>query len=144
MVKILGTGNMADGQSYVMVDKTDWEQFESFRLIFDFARTKAQAEFRESLKDVAKDLGENFPEELKYLIERNPWAARYLKQFNGGNKGRPGALNASQKDFIARNDNMTGKALYEHLRAEMGYTGSLKTVQNELSKRRYLNQTIEL
>ena len=96
---------------------------------------------RQSLE---KDLAEDFPEEFKYLIERNPWAARYLKQFLSGNKGRPEALNASQRDFIARNDNMTGKALYEHLRAEMGYIGSLKTVQNELSKRRYLNKTIEL
>ena len=144
MVKILGTGNTADGQSYVVISKTDWEQFASFRVLFDFARTHSQEEFRESLKGMAKDLGENFPEEFKYLIERDPWAARYLKQFLSGNKGRPEALNASQRDFIARNDDKTGKALYEHLRAEMGYTGSLKTVQNELSKRRYLNQTIEL
>ena len=47
MVKILGTGNTADGQSYVVISKSDWEQFESFRVLFDFARTHSQAEFRE-------------------------------------------------------------------------------------------------
>lgn len=143
MVKILGTGNMADGQGYVMISKSDWEQFESFRVLFEFAKEQDPDGFREGLREVSKELAEDFPEEYKHLIKRNPWAVRYLKEFNG-RRGRPEALNASQRDFIARNDKKTGKELYERLRADMGYTGALKTVQNELSEIRKLSQETEL
>ena len=112
-------------------------------MLFDFAKEQDPDGYRESLKEVAKEMGEAFPDEYKYLIERNPWAAKYLKAFSG-HRGRPEALNASQRDFIARNDKMTGKALYERLRADMGYTGALKTVQNELSKIRKLSQEMKL
>lgn len=50
--------------------------------------------------------------------------------------GRPKALTDAHRAFIEENRQMTGKELYELLRANMGYTGSLKTVQNELTKSR--------
>lgn len=143
MVKILGTCNLADGQKYFMVSESEWEEFEAFRVLFEFFKEQDPDVFRENLRETSKEMGDDFPDELKHLIERNPDAARYLKAFNA-RRGRPEALNDSQRDFIASHTEMTGKALYEHLRADMGYKGSLKTVQNELSKWRYLNQTIEL
>lgn len=143
MIEILGSGNLADGKSYVMISRSDWEELESFRVLFDFAKERDPDGYRESLKEVAKEIGEDFPGEFKHLIERNPWAAKYLKAFNG-RRGRPQALTAPQKDFIARNDKMTGKELYELLRGVYGYTGALKTVQNELVKARKLNQEIEI
>lgn len=143
MVEILGNGRMADGQKYLMISESEWEEFEAFRVLFDFAREQDPDGFRENLREVAKELAEDFPEEYKYLVKRNPWAVRYLKWFNG-HRGRPEALTAHQRDFIARNDNMTGKALYNHLRTYMGYKGALKTVQNELSKVRKLSQETEL
>lgn len=135
MIEILGSGNLADGKSYVMISRSDWEEFESFRVLFDFAKEQDPDGYRESLKEVAKEMGEAFPDEYKYLIERNPWAAKYLKAFSG-RRGRPEALTTPQRDFISRHDKMTGKELYERLRADMSYRGSLKTVQNELSKLR--------
>ena len=62
MVKILGTGNMADGQGYVMISKSDWEQFESFRVLFEFAKEQDPDGFREGLREVSKELAEDFPE----------------------------------------------------------------------------------
>ena len=38
MVKILGTGTPSDGQDYVMVDKTDFEELQSAKLLVDFAK----------------------------------------------------------------------------------------------------------
>ena len=38
MVKILGTGTTADGQEYVMVDKEDFKELQSAKLLVDFAR----------------------------------------------------------------------------------------------------------
>lgn len=143
MVEILANGRMADGRKYLMISESEWEEFEAFRVLFDFAKEQDPDGFRENLREVAKELAEDFPEEYKYLIKRNPWAARYLKWFNG-HRGRPEALTAHQRDFIARNDKMTGKALYERLKADMGYTGALKTVQNELSKIRKLSQETKL
>lgn len=143
MVEVLGNGRMADGQKYLMISESEWEEFEAFRVLFDFAREQDPDGFRENLREVAKELADDFPEEYKYLVKRNPWAVRYLKWFNG-HRGRPEALNASQRDFIVRNHGMTGKALYNHLRADMGYKGALKTVQNELSKIRKLSQETKL
>lgn len=48
--------------------------------------------------------------------------------------GRPKALTKPMRAFIEQNREKTGKELYELIRANMGYTGSLKTVQNELTK----------
>ena len=38
MVKILGTGTTSDGQNYVMVDKTEFEELQSAKLLVDFAK----------------------------------------------------------------------------------------------------------
>ena len=38
MVKILGTGNTADGQEYVMVDKAEFEELQTAKLLLDFAK----------------------------------------------------------------------------------------------------------
>lgn len=38
MIKILGTGTTSDGQNYVMVDKTDFEELQSAKLLVDFAK----------------------------------------------------------------------------------------------------------
>lgn len=38
MVKILGTGTTKDGQEYVMVDKTEFEEMQSFGVLMDFAK----------------------------------------------------------------------------------------------------------
>lgn len=143
MVEILGEGQMSDGQKYVMIRKNEWEELEAFRVIFDFAREKQPGEFRDNLRNVGKLLADEFPDEYKHLIIRNPWAVKYLRAFDG-HRGRPEALTAPQRDFITRNYNMTGKALYEHLKANMGYLGALKTVQNELGKIRKLNKIVDL
>lgn len=38
MVKILGTGTTSDGQDYVMVDKAEFEELQSAKLLVDFAK----------------------------------------------------------------------------------------------------------
>lgn len=38
MVKILGTGTTTDGQEYVIVDKTEFEELQSAKLLVDFAK----------------------------------------------------------------------------------------------------------
>lgn len=38
MVKILGTGSTVDGQDYVMVSKSDFEELQSAKLLLDFAK----------------------------------------------------------------------------------------------------------
>lgn len=38
MVKILGTGTTTDGQEYVMVDKTEFEELQTAKLLVDFAK----------------------------------------------------------------------------------------------------------
>ena len=38
MVKILGTGTTTDCQEYVMVDKTEFEELRTAKLLVDFAR----------------------------------------------------------------------------------------------------------
>lgn len=38
MVKILGTGTTTDGQEYIMVDKTEFEELQVAKLLVDFAR----------------------------------------------------------------------------------------------------------
>ena len=38
MVKVLGTGTTTDGKDYVMVDKTDFEELQAFRVLLDFAK----------------------------------------------------------------------------------------------------------
>lgn len=142
-MEVKGSVRMADGQKYLLVSQDEFEEFEAFRVLFDFAKGEDSAGFRESLREASKELAEEFPEEYKHLIVRNPWAAKYLKAFSG-RRGRPEALTAPQRDFISRHDKMTGKELYERLKADMGYTGALKTVQNELGKVRKLNQVIDL
>jgi hypothetical protein len=38
MVKILGTGTTTDGQEYVMVNKEDFKELQTAKLLVDFAR----------------------------------------------------------------------------------------------------------
>ena len=38
MVKILGTGTTTDGQEYVIVDKEDFEELQTAKLLVDFAK----------------------------------------------------------------------------------------------------------
>lgn len=38
MVKILGTGSTTDGQEYVIVDKSDFEELQKAKLLLDFAK----------------------------------------------------------------------------------------------------------
>ena len=38
MVKILGTGTTTDGQEYVMVDKEDFKELQTAKLLVDFAK----------------------------------------------------------------------------------------------------------
>lgn len=38
MVKILGTGKTSDGQEYVMVDKTEFKELHTAKLLVDFAK----------------------------------------------------------------------------------------------------------
>lgn len=136
MVKIKVTGDISSGGEYVLISKSELEyyyQLETLKVILDFEREQDPESFKEYLRELYKELGEDLPNEFKDLIERNPWAARYLKEFNG-RQGRPEALNASHRDFIASNTFITARALYEHLRANMGYKGSLKTVQNYLGE----------
>lgn len=38
MVKILGTGTTSDGKDYVMVDKAEFEEMQSFGVLLDFAK----------------------------------------------------------------------------------------------------------
>jgi hypothetical protein len=56
---------------------------------------------------------------------------RYEKEVHNG---RPKVLTEPMRAFIDQYRESTAKELYEHLRCYMGYTGSLKTVQNELTK----------
>lgn len=142
-MEILGNVRMEDGQKCVIISKSEWEEFEALRVLFDFIKEQEPEGFRESLREIAEDMAEEFPEAYQHMIKRNPEAAKYLKAFNA-RRGRPEALTAPQRDFIARNDKMTGKELYELLRGVYGYTGALKTVQNELVKARKLNQEIEI
>lgn len=57
-----------------------------------------------------------------------------LEKEKKGHGGRPSVLTDAQRAFIEKNMGKTGREIYEFLRANMGYTGSLKTVQNELTK----------
>lgn len=142
-MEVKGSVRMADGQKYLLVSQHEFEEFEAFRVIFDFAKEQDPEGFRQSLRELSKVLLEDFPKEYQHLIARNPFAAKYLEWFRG-HRGRPEALTTPQRDFIAMNDKMSGKELYEALRASYGYTGALKTVQNELSKARKLNQEIDI
>lgn len=38
MVKIIGTGTTSNGQEYVMVDKSEFEELQSAKLLVDFAK----------------------------------------------------------------------------------------------------------
>lgn len=42
MVKILGTGTTTDGQEYVMVGKTEFEELQVAKLLVDFAKQHAK------------------------------------------------------------------------------------------------------
>lgn len=44
MVKILGTGTTKDGQEYVMVGKTEFEELQSAKLLLDFAKQHGKEE----------------------------------------------------------------------------------------------------
>lgn len=57
-----------------------------------------------------------------------------LSQEKEFQNGRPSVLTEPQRAFIEQNREKTGKELYELLRSNMSYLGSLKTVQNELTK----------
>ncbi|WP_438838135.1 hypothetical protein [Streptococcus pluranimalium] len=143
----LGEVRLVDGQKCVLISEADWEEFEAFRVLFDFTKERDPEGYRDVLRGVAEELSEEFPEEYRHMVERNPRAVKYLKAFNA-RKGRPQALTSSQRDFIASNTVLTAKELYGRLRASQGYTGSLKTVQNYLGELRRgkseVDRTIEL
>lgn len=136
MVKIKVTGDISSGGEYVLISKSELEyyyQLETLKVILDFERIHNPEDLKGYLTELYKELGDDLPKEFKDLIKRNPWAARYLKALNG-RQGRPEALNVFHRDFIDSNTFVTARALYEHLRAHMGYKGSLKTVQNYLGE----------
>lgn len=143
MVEILGSGKMNDGQKYVLISQTDWEEMKIFRGIFDWAKEQNPGGFQEFLKEALEEMEEVNPEEFKEFLEWNPYAKRYLK-WAQTKIGRPNALTDEHRAFIRANDKKTGKEIYKHLVANMGYKGALKTVQNELSIAKYENQEISL
>lgn len=147
MIDILDSGSMSDGRDYVMISKSDWDDLNAFRVLLDFVKEQDPVSYREELKEVAKELAGELPAEYGHMIKRNPEAAKYLKAFNA-RKGRPEALTAPMRDFIASNTSLTARELYEHLRASYGYMGAYKTVQNCLGDLRRgkskLERTIEI
>lgn len=44
MVKILGTGTTSDGKDYVIVDKAEFEELQSAKLLVDFAKQHGKEE----------------------------------------------------------------------------------------------------
>jgi hypothetical protein len=143
MVKILGRGTLASGQKYVMIEKVDFENLRQADLLLGYLKKEYGWDSSEIMREVYREKAEEVPQEFKHFVERNPMAEKYYREFYG--KGRPSVLTEPQRAFIEQNKEKTGKELYEHLRAYMGYTGSLKTVQNELGKvRDPLNQVFDL
>lgn len=59
MVKILGNDTTTDGQEYVIVDKTEFEELQSAKLLVDFARQHG----RES-RVLASPFGGTSPKDL--------------------------------------------------------------------------------
>lgn len=62
MVKILGTGSTVDGQDYVMVSKSDFEELQSAKLLLDFAKQHSKE------KEVSAKLTGLDP----YRVKQNP------------------------------------------------------------------------
>ena len=78
MVKILGTGTTTDGQDYVIVDKTEFEELQVAKLLVDFAKQHGKekevlAKLTSGSRKVnrnRKGIPERVPKELKEPVMR--------------------------------------------------------------------------
>lgn len=87
MVKILGTGTTTDGQDYVMVDKTEFEELQAFGVLLDFAKQHGkEKEVLSKLTGGSRKVSRNrrgiparVPKELKEPIMRALDKLKYTK-----------------------------------------------------------------
>lgn len=79
MVKVLGTGTTKDGQEYVMVDKTEFEELQVAKLLVDFAKQHGKVrEVLSKLTNGSREANRNrkgtptrIPKELKESFDRS-------------------------------------------------------------------------
>lgn len=70
MVKILGAGTTSDGQDYVMVDKSDFEELQVAKLLVDFA--KQQGKEKEVLAKLTRSISPKASRKRKGTPTRVP------------------------------------------------------------------------
>lgn len=79
MVKILGTGTTADGQEYVIVDKTEFEELQAFKELLELAKKHGKnknvlAELTGGSRKVSrnrKGTPTRIPKELKEAFDKS-------------------------------------------------------------------------
>lgn len=79
MVKILGTGTTTDGQEYVMVNKEDFKELQTAKLLVDFAKQHGKVrEVLSKLTNGSREANRNckgtptrIPKELKESFDRS-------------------------------------------------------------------------
>ena len=64
MVKVLGTGTTTDGKEYVIVDKSDFQELHTAKLLVDFAKEHGRGKkVLDKLTGQTKELPEGVTEE---------------------------------------------------------------------------------
>ena len=73
MVKVLGTGTTTDGKDYVMVDKSDFEELQAFKVLLDFAKQhgKEATVFAKLSKRNLKGTPTRVPKELMESFDKS-------------------------------------------------------------------------
>lgn len=109
MVKILGTGTTADGKKYVMVDKCEFEELQSAKLLLDFAKQYGkEKEVLAKLNDGSSKVSRNgkgiptrIPKELKEAFDKSfDRALAQLERPKGVTEGDENSFYKLRSDWL--------------------------------------------